>query len=56
LKEKELKISEFYFRHTASRTEQEAKGHLERQKIKDEAEGKNFFFVLSTDLKWFFFS
>jgi len=25
----------------ASRTEQEAKGHLERQKITDEAEGKN---------------
>ena len=24
----------------ASRTEQEAKGHLERQKITDEAEGK----------------
>jgi len=24
----------------ASRTEQEAKGHLERQKIADEAEGK----------------
>jgi hypothetical protein len=46
LKEKELKISEFYFRHTASRTEQEAKGHLERQKIKDEAEGKiSFCFV-----------
>jgi len=26
----------------ASRTEQEAKGHLERQKITDEAEGKIF--------------
>jgi hypothetical protein len=31
----------FIFRHMASRTEQEAKGHLERQKIADEAEGKN---------------
>jgi hypothetical protein len=28
-----------FFRHLASRTEQEAKGHLERQKITDEAEG-----------------
>jgi hypothetical protein len=27
----------------ASRTEQEAKGHLERQKINDEAEGKILF-------------
>jgi hypothetical protein len=31
--------SRFLSRHTASRTEQEAKGHLERQKIADEAEG-----------------
>ena len=31
----------FFSRHLASRTEQEAKGHLERQKIKDEAEGKS---------------
>jgi hypothetical protein len=35
-----MKISEFDFRHVASRTEQEAKGHLERQKITDDAEGK----------------
>ncbi len=31
---------ELIFRHLASRTEQEAKGHLERQKIADEAEGR----------------
>jgi len=31
---------ELIFRHLASRTEQEAKGHLERQKITDEAEGR----------------
>jgi hypothetical protein len=37
---REIKILEIYFRHMASRTEQEAKGHLERQKITDEAEGK----------------
>ena len=29
----------------ASRTEQEAKGHLERQKINDEAEGKILFYI-----------
>ncbi len=29
----------------ASRTEQEAKGHLERQKITDEAEGKISLFI-----------
>ncbi len=38
-----MEISKFDFRHTASRTEQEAKGHLERQKIADEAEGKIWF-------------
>jgi hypothetical protein len=30
----------------ASRTEQEAKGHLERQKITDEAEGKISFCLI----------
>jgi hypothetical protein len=36
-------IWNFLFRHVASRTEQEAKGHLERQKINDEAEGSILF-------------
>jgi hypothetical protein len=36
------------FRHMASRTEQEAKGHLERQKIADEAEGKIERFAMKT--------
>ncbi len=43
----------FDFRHVASRTEQEAKGHLDRQKINDESEGKIFFF-LHTDFKSFY--
>ena len=34
-----MKFDLLVFRHMASRTEQEAKGHLERQKITDEAEG-----------------
>ena len=41
-----MKIIGIAFRHTASRTEQEAKGHLERQKIADDAEGKIFFVLL----------